>query len=75
MRASVTAARGQPCTHPTHDGATPPLPLQSRTGGAIGMLIYMLLSAPTYALTLNGVPDALKVGLGVFAPVSAMQAD
>ena len=41
---------------------------KSRTGGALGMLIYLLLSAPTYALTLPGVPDALKIGLGLLAP-------
>ena len=41
---------------------------KSRTGGAVGMLVYMLLSAPTYALTIPGVPYALKIALGLLSP-------
>ena len=43
---------------------------RSKTGTAVGTIVYMLAAAPTYALTLNGVPVALKIVLGVLSPVA-----
>jgi hypothetical protein len=41
---------------------------KSRTGGAVGMLIYLGLSLPSYALTSEAVPRTLKIVLSLLAP-------
>jgi ATP-binding cassette subfamily A (ABC1) protein 3 len=46
---------------------------KSRTGGAIGMLVYLALSAPSYALTDNSVSSGVKLFLAIFAPCAFSQ--
>lgn len=41
---------------------------KSRTGGAVGMLVYLALAAPAYALTGPSVPVQLKGVLSLLAP-------
>jgi ABC-type multidrug transport system ATPase subunit len=42
---------------------------KSKTGGAVGMLIYLALAGPSYALTSPMVPSSVKIGLSIFAPM------
>lgn len=41
---------------------------KSRTGGAVGMLIYLALAGPSYALTSPAVPRAIKLLISLLAP-------
>lgn len=41
---------------------------KSRTGGAVGMLIYLALAGPSYALTSPAVPRAVKLVISLLAP-------
>lgn len=41
---------------------------KSKTGGAVGMLIYLALAGPSYALISPVIPASVKIGLAIFAP-------